>query len=94
AIDKALKLYDRSLVKLDKDGNIENPSDVVAHFVKDWGDFFAKGQEQGVQISTPPQGANQATDYASMLQTARKENKQLEAIRIKTEAAHNGVMLL
>ena len=94
AIDKALKLYDRSLVKLDNTGNIENSSELLAHFAKDWGDFFAKGQPQGIPQATPPQGANQATDYAGMLQTARKENKQLEAIRIKTEAAQNGVMLL
>jgi len=49
-IDKALKLYDRTIVKKGKDGNIENADNVVEAFKKDWADFFGEVKTEGATV--------------------------------------------
>ena len=50
ALAKALKGYDRGIVKRDSDGNIENRDEVLAHFAAEWKDFFGKVQTQGIDV--------------------------------------------
>ena len=54
AIPKALKLYDRSMVKRDKEGAISNADKVVEHFKGEWGDFFSETKTIGADVGTPP----------------------------------------
>ena len=61
AIDKALRMYDRSLVKRDKDGKIKNADEVLAHFATEWKDFFGKETTRGVDTGKPPE--SQSTAY-------------------------------
>ena len=62
AIPKALKLYDRSIVKRGKDGAVENADDVLNHFGREWGDFFAKEEQHGAAVGTPPGNAPKEAD--------------------------------
>lgn len=99
AIEKALQLYDRAMVKRDKDGNIKNADDILSHFNGEWGDFFAKGQARGIDNGTPPKDTqSQELDYAARLQEARKNNNYKEAtqdaVRLKLEAHQAGVVLI
>ena len=54
AIPKALKQYDRSIVKRNKDGSITNVEPILEYFGKEWGEFFAKEERQGAHIGSPP----------------------------------------
>jgi len=53
-IDKALKLYDRSIVKRGNDGSISNADEVLAHFKQDWAAFFGETTVKGADVATPP----------------------------------------
>ena len=54
AIDKALKLYDRTMVKRGKDGAISNADDVLKHFKGEWAGFFGETVTKGAEVATPP----------------------------------------
>ena len=54
AIDKALKLYDRAIVKRNKDGVISNTDDVLKHFKGEWAGFFGETVTKGAEVATPP----------------------------------------
>ena len=54
AISKALKLYDRAIVKRGKDGAISNADDVLKYFKSDWADFFGETVTKGAEVATPP----------------------------------------
>ena len=95
AIDKALKMYDRALVKCDKDGKIKNADEVLAHFAAEWKDFFGKSETHGVDTGSPPAlTPDKRTGYLTALKEARKNGNTTEAIRIKTEAAENNIFLV
>ena len=54
-IPKALKQYDRSLVKRDKDGSISNAEKIVETFKDEWGDFFGETQIVGADVGSSSQ---------------------------------------
>jgi len=62
AIPKALKLYDRAIVKRNKDGAIENADKVLEYFKGEWGDFFAGTEQKGADVGNPPGGNGKDTD--------------------------------
>ena len=55
AIDKAIRMYDRAIVKRDRDGKIGNADEVLAHFAAEWKDFFGKETTRGVDTGRPPE---------------------------------------
>jgi hypothetical protein len=59
AIPKALKLYDRGMVSMEKSGKgmspyVQNMDDVLRYFRGEWGDFFMEMRTQGTSPPTPP----------------------------------------
>ena len=97
---KALKKHalDMSIVK-HKNGEITNLEDVLKHYKEDdvigdlWGgETITKGAGNG---NPPPnQDNDKFTQYKTRLDEARKNNNTLEAVKIKTEAATEGVILI
>ena len=83
ALSKAIKSYDRSLVKRGTDGNIENHDEVLSHFANEWGDFFGKVQTQGVDVgSVHGQGARPAyTKDAIAKMSASEINQNWDLVR-------------
>ena len=61
-IPKALKLYDRSIVQLDKNGEIKDPAKVLDVFAGEWKEFFAKTEQKPAPIGTPPGPNNENTN--------------------------------
>ena len=95
AIDKALRMYDRTIVKRDKDGKLKNADEVLAHFAAEWKDFFGKSETLGVDTGSPPaSNPDKRASYLAALDEARKNGNTTEAIRIKTEAAENNIFLI
>jgi|GEM_PF-3808341 len=98
AIPIALKQYDRALVKRDKDGNITNADEVVKHFKDgDFKEFFGKTETSGINAGNSQQSnqnLDKSTQYKTRLEAARKEGNTAESVRIKTEAAKDGVYLI
>jgi len=93
AIPKALKLYDRTIVEKDNDGNIKNTDKVLAHFKGEWGDFFGETQTKGAEVGNSP-GKPPVTSWESQLKAARESKNMQEALRIKQEAYKEGVVLI
>lgn len=98
---KAVKAYmDLSKVKLGEDGQLTGFSEQLEALQKSDGYLFdtpqpAKHQFVGFQpgVSTVMPDAKSA-GYESRLADARKNNNQLEVIKIKQEAAADGVVLM
>ena len=92
-------LLDISKVKQGEDGSLNGLDEQLEAVRKSDGYLFAEKQQpsfKGFQpgassdaVPSPEQG-----DYTARLATARKDNNQLEVIKIKQEAAANGVVLL
>jgi len=55
-IDAVLKVSDLEKVELDKDGKIENASDLKKSIKEEWSDFITTSGQQGAQTATPPTG--------------------------------------
>ena len=83
ALSKAIKGYDRALVKRGADGGIDNRDEVLAHFADEWGDFFGKVQTQGVDVgSVHGQGARPAyTKEAIAKMSANEINQNWDLVR-------------
>ena len=56
AIPKAVKLYDRGIVKRGKDGTISNADEVRAHFRNEWSDFFGAAETKPADVGGPQNG--------------------------------------
>lgn len=92
-------LLDISKVKQGEDGSLNGLDEQLEAVRKSDGYLFAEKQQpsfkgfqpgaSGDGVPSPEQG-----DYTARLATARKDNNQLEVIKIKQEAAANGVVLL
>ena len=83
ALSKAIKSYDRALIKRGEDGSIENREEVLAHFAGEWGDFFGKVQTQGVDVgSAHGAGARAAyTKEAIAKMSASEINQNWDLVR-------------
>lgn len=57
-LDSVLKVTDISTMKLDKDGKLENASDLTKSIKTEWADFIVKEGEQGANTATPPDNGN------------------------------------
>jgi len=83
ALAKAMESYEREIVQLDEDGAILNPDEVLAYFVKHWGEFFGKVQSKGVDVgSSHGSSARPAyTKEAVAKMSAAEINKNWELVR-------------
>ena len=75
AMAKAMKDYDRGIVRRDPDGNIENRDEVLAHFAAEWKDFFGKVQTQGIDVGS--QYGSQANPAYTREAIARMSVKEI-----------------
>lgn len=57
-LDKIIKVTDFTNMKLDKDGKLENESDLRKAIGDDWGEFKTTVSTKGAKVSTPPAGGN------------------------------------
>lgn len=57
-LDAVVKIADLSKIKLDKDGKIEDASDLKKSLSEEWSDFIVKDGKEGAGISTPPETNN------------------------------------
>jgi len=83
ALVKAMENYEREIVQLDEDGAILNPEEVLAYFVKHWGEFFGKVQPVGVDVGSS-HGASARPAYtkeALAKMSAAEINKNWELVR-------------
>lgn len=73
--------------------------------IKDWetvrkpvkesyADVFTVAGASGTPPATPPSGGGGGTNYVAQLEDARKSGNTQDAVRIKTEAAKDGVFLI
>ena len=83
ALAKAIKSYDRALVKRGECGGIENREEVLSHVADEWGDFFGKVQTQGVDVgSVHGQGARPAyTKEVIAKMSANEINQNWDLVR-------------
>jgi len=83
ACAKALKSYDRAIVRRNSDGNIENGDEVLSYFAGEWSDFFGKVQMQGVDVGSPYGGAAPPayTKEAIAKMSASEINKNWDSIK-------------
>ena len=83
ALSKAIKSYDRALIKRGADGSIENREEVLSHFADEWGDFFGKVQTHGVDVgSVHGTGARPAyTKEAIAKMSANEINQNWDLVR-------------
>ena len=101
---KAVKaLLDLTDAKLEKEGTVKGLQDQIDNLLADESTKFLfetqgnqqqnqfRGFQPGVSTTVPN---STAASYESRLAEARKSNNQLEAIRVKQEAAAEGVILL
>jgi len=77
-----------------KDGAVSNYDDLTKSVKESYADVFGTTTTTGAGVATPPAGAGEKPDYVSQLTAARKAGSTQDAIRIKTEAAENGVYLI
>lgn len=56
--------------------------------------FYPTTQARGAQAGTSSNGSGIKADYKAMLEAARKSGNTQEAVRIKTEAAKTGTILI
>lgn len=88
-LEMALKGYDVDGLELengkakDFDGRVETAK-------KDYAEILNKGN----YTPAPGEGGDKKTDYQSQLNEARKNGSTIDAIRIKREAAADGVILI
>lgn len=57
-LDSVLKVTDISAMKLDKDGKLENASDLTKTIKSEWADFIEVKGEQGANPANPPDNNN------------------------------------
>ena len=82
AIDKALRMYDRAIVKRDKEGKINNAEEVLAHFAAEWKDFFGKETTRGVDTGRPPEKQGAAyTKEAIAKMSVDEINQNWDAVK-------------
>lgn len=92
-------LLDLKDAKLDKEGNVKGLQEQIDKLVADEGTKFLfdagqatfKGFQPGATSADP---GSTSVGYESRLADARKNNNQLEIIRIKQEAAAEGIILM
>lgn len=109
AIDRALSgakarnntavkaLLDMEKIKLADDGKLSGFDEQIESLRKDSGYMFETVQQPSFTGFQPGSGKTPETvkaDYESRLADARKSGSSLEAIKIKQEAAANGVILI
>lgn len=93
-------LLDTKTVKIEKDGSVTGISEQVEKLIADDNTKFLfdiSSSNQGFQGLNPMNSNNQNVDinsYETRLMNARNQNNQLEAIKIKQEAAAEGITLL
>lgn len=76
------------------DGKIKD-WDALSKTVKEtYADMFGTVKVKGVTTTNPPAGADGKADYVTQLEAARKSGNTQDAVRIKTEAAKEGVYLI
>lgn len=74
-LDSVLKVSDLSGVKLDKDGKIEDASELKKSIKEEWSDFIVKTGEKGADPANPPSGGG----------TSYKSKKEIMAIKDASE---------
>ena len=57
-LDKIIKVTDFTSMKLDKDGKLENESDLRKTIGEEWGEFRTTVSTKGAKVSTPPASSN------------------------------------
>ena len=93
-------LLDTKTVKIEKDGSVTGIAEQVEKLIADDNTKFLfdiSSSNQGFQGLNPMNSNNQNVDinsYETRLMNARNQNNQLEAIKIKQEAAAEGITLL
>lgn len=92
-------LFDESKFKLSESGEVEGLADAIKAVQKSDGYLFTEKQNQrsfkgfqpGASTTVP---SSTAAGYEARLADARKNNNSLEVIKIKQEAAAEGVILM
>lgn len=87
------KEFDLSKVEID-DGKIKGWDELSKPIKETYADVFGKVETRGASVATPPAGVGGKTDYVTQLEAARKSRNTQDAVRIKTEAASEGVFLI
>jgi len=88
-IPKALKMYDRSIVERDKEGNIKNADKVFEFFKGEWGDFFGEVTVEGVSVGKSDgsgAGAKSYTHDQIAKMTPEEINKNWDSVKSTLES--------
>lgn len=89
--------FDIEKIELHGDGDNKKIKDwdTISKPVKEqYADIFGTTTIQGAIVAAPPVGDGTKPDYVTQLKTARESGKTQDAVRIKTEAAKDGVYLI
>ena len=84
-LDKIIKVTDFSGMKLDKDGKLENESDLRKSIGEEWGEFRTTVSTKGAKVSTPPAGGgNKLTkeDILKIEDTAERQKAIAENLEL------------
>lgn len=84
-IDAVVRVADLDKIKLDKDGKIENATDLKKSLKEEWSDFIVTDGKEGAGTATPPAGSGPKKTKEEILaikdtaerQAAMLENKEL-----------------
>lgn len=102
-VDIVLSLLDKSKIELSEDGSVKAGLDDQVKALRESKAFLFKEPPKGPQFRgiVPRDGTDSAngptpeqSQYLQRLETARKAGNNVEAIKIKREAAEKGVILI
>lgn len=87
------KEFDIAAIELDGE-KIKGWDELSKPVKESYADVFTVADVKGTPPAAPPAGGGGGTNYAALLEQARKDGNTQEAVRIKTEASKEGVILI